>query len=277
MDTTFYIGPAGWSYPDWTGIVYPPEVVRRRGRLAFIAGVFDLVEINSTFYRIPAPRLIETWLRTVEPFPAFRFNVKLFQGFTHARDLDPGRLAECRRGLELFRDGGRLGCVLVQFPWSFRCDRAEKIHLQRLLDALEGLPVAVEVRHRSWDTPAYYDYLAGRGVAVCNIDQPVIGRSLGLDSRVTAPFACLRLHGRNRDAWFREGAGRDERYNYLYSEAEIDALVAAARRLASTAGTVYVVTNNHYRGKAVFNALQLGRRLIPDFHATLTLSADDVR
>jgi uncharacterized protein YecE (DUF72 family) len=277
MTPRVFIGPAGWSYKDWEGIVYPPEVVRRRGQLAFLADTFNLLEINNSFYRIPSPRSAARWAETVSARPDFRFTIKLFQGFTHERSLDPSQLAAFREMLAPFREAGVLGCVLIQFPWSFRCDRSEKIHLRRLLDAFADYPLAVEVRHGSWDVPAFYGYLRDRGVAFCNIDQPLIGDSLGLTARVTAPRAYLRLHGRNRAAWFAPDSGVAERYNYLYSEAEVEALAGTAEALAAEAGEVYVVANNHYRGKAVLNALQLSRRLIPGYTASLQLTADAVR
>jgi len=123
----------------------------------------------------------------------------------------------------------------------------------------------VEVRHGSWDQDAFFEYLCSRSVTFCNIDQPVVGDSLGLTARVTAPTAYLRLHGRNQADWFRPDAGVAQRYNYLYSEAEIAALAAVAESLGRKADHVYIVTNNHYRGKAVVNAIQLCRRLIPGF------------
>lgn len=277
MSPRFFIGPAGWSYDDWSGIVYPPEVVRRRGQLAFLAQTFNLVEINNSFYRIPEPRSAARWAGAVSGRPDFRFTVKLFQGFTHERELDSGQAAAFREALAPLAEAGALGCVLAQFPWSYRCERAEKIHLRRVLDAFAGYPLAVEVRHGSWDVPEFFTWLRERGVAFCNIDQPVIGDSLGLTAHATAPRAYLRLHGRNREAWFAADADAAQRYNYLYSKEEIATLAAAAESLAAAAGDVYVVTNNHYRGKAVYNALQLGRRLIPGFESSLRLTEAEVR
>ncbi len=277
MNLRFFIGPAGWSYDDWTGIVYPPEVVRRRGQLAFLAQSFNLVEINNSFYRVPEPRSASRWAGVVAGRLGFRFTVKLFQGFTHGRELDAGLVAAFREALTPLVEAGVLGCVLAQFPWSYRCGREEKVHLRRVLDAFADYPLAVEVRHGSWDIPEFFAWLRERGVAFCNIDQPVIGDSLGLTTHVTAPRAYLRLHGRNRAAWFAAAADAAQRYNYLYEETEIATLAAAAESLAAEAGDVYVVTNNHYRGKAVYNALQLSRRLIPGFEAPLRLTEEAVR
>jgi uncharacterized protein YecE (DUF72 family) len=205
------------DYDDWSGIVYPPEVVKRRSQLAFLAQSFNLVEINNSFYRIPEPRSAARWAGSVAGRPDFRFTVKLFQGFTHGRELDSGPVAAFREMLAPLAEAGVLGCVLAQFPWSYRCGRTEKIHLRRVLDAFAAYPLAVEVRHGSWDVPEFFAWLRERGVAFCNIDQPVIGDSLGLTAHATAPRAYLRLHGRNRAAWFAADADAAQRYNYLYS------------------------------------------------------------
>lgn len=265
MAARFFIGPAGWSYADWAGTVYPPDIIRRRQQLSWLARQFDLVEINTSFYRIPSSAMTARWLRAVSDRPTFRFTVKMFQGITHAQRLDPNVVAECRNAIMPLQSEGRLGGLLLQFPWSFRCGRQEKIYLRRVLDAFEEFPLAVEVRHGSWNQDAFFEYLRSRAVMFCNIDQPDIGDSLGLTARVTAPSAYLRLHGRNQADWFRPDAGVAQRYNYLYSEVEVAELVTTAEALGCEADHVYIVTNNHYRGKAIVNALQLSRRLIVGF------------
>jgi uncharacterized protein YecE (DUF72 family) len=272
-----YIGPAGWSYRDWEGVVYPPEVARRHAGLAWIARHFNLVEINTSFYRIPAERMVERWLDNIASRPDFRFSVKLYKQFTHDRNMAPEAISATRSVLELFRQSGRLACVLIQFPWSFKCLRQEKIYLHKLIRAFQHFPLSLEVRHRSWDVPEFYDYLREQKVAFCNIDQPVIGQSIPLTHHVTAPFAYLRLHGRNRDAWFAAEAGRNERYNYLYDRREIDTLSEMAAGMVDRVDELYIVTNNHYRGKAVLNASQLSARLIPGYTDQLGLTDKDVR
>ena len=265
MAARFFIGPAGWSYGDWAGTVYPPDIIRQRRQLAWLARQFNLVEINTSFYRIPSPAMVDRWLRAVRDRPSFRFTMKMFQGITHERRLDAATVGAFRSILKPLHGEDRLGDLLLQFPWSFRCGPREKIFLRQVLDAFAEFPLAVEVRHGSWNQEAFFDYLHSRAVTFCNIDQPVIGESMGLLSRVTAPTAYLRLHGRNQADWFRADVGVNQRYNYLYGEAEISALAAAAAAMGREADQVYIVTNNHYRGKAIVNALQLCRRLIPDF------------
>ncbi|MBN2433260.1 MAG: DUF72 domain-containing protein [Acidobacteria bacterium] len=277
MKGCVYIGPAGWSYPDWEGVVYPPPIVRRRAQLGWIAAHFNLVEINTSFYRIPAIQIVRHWLASVAFRPDFRFSVKLFRNFTHARDLDPGAVTAVSSILEEIHHAGRLGCVLVQFPWSFKCVRQDKIYLHKLIRTFHHFPLALEIRHRSWDIPEFYRYLQEQKVAFCNIDQPVIGPSIPLTHHVTAPHAYLRLHGRNSKAWFAANAGRDERYNYLYDHHEIGELAETAAHMVERVDELYIVTNNHYRGKAVLNAGQLAERLLPGYTDNLGLKEEDVR
>ena len=253
------IGTAGWSYADWNGVVYPAG---EKDKLAFMARFLDLIEVNSTFYRIPPPSLCRSWAERTSFNPRFVFNVKLYRSFTHEReDISSRDLAAFRKGVEPLEESGSLGCLLVQFPWSFKNTEDDREYLSRLLAGMDGLSVALEVRHSSWNTPAFLHFLEERGVIFCNVDQPQISRSIGPTEIVTAPAAYVRLHGRNYRDWFRKGAGRDARYDYLYSEEELEPWVKRIRTMASGAMTTYVVTNNHFQGKAVCNALQMKHML----------------
>lgn len=252
------IGVAGWDYPDWRGVVYP---ARDSGldRLAFLARFVDLIEINSTFYRAAAPRTAASWLRRTRDRPRFRFAAKAHRSWTHERhDELRAVIAPTLEGLAPLKDGRRLSALLVQFPQSFHRTRDNLDHLERILDACEGWPLAVEVRHASWDGDEAADWLAARGAAWCVVDQPRVGRSTAPPRpRVTSRLAYLRLHGRNTLDWFRPDAGRDARYDYLYCTEELLPLADAARGMTETAEELIVVQNNHFRGQALVNALQM--------------------
>lgn len=166
-----------------------------------------------------------------------------------------------REALAPLADEGVLGTLLLQFPWSFKNDRESKSYLVRLLDRLRDYPLVVEVRHASWNVSDFYDELSHRGVGFCNVDQPLIGRSLAPSDKTTGPVGYVRLHGRNYQDWFREGAGRDARYDYLYSEEELDPWLERILEVSDGASETYVITNNHFRGQAVVNALQIRSRL----------------
>lgn len=252
------IGPAGWSYQDWGGWVYPLQERGRTDQLAYLAEYFEVLEINSTFYRPADHRSARSWVRRVSGNPNFKFTVKLWQRFTHQGE--PSGAEEERlfkSGLEPLLDGGVLGCILIQHPWSFKNLPENRARLEELFEAFKEYPKVVEVRHASWNAEPVFRFLSDHGVGFVNVDQPVIGQSLGPTERATGPVGYIRLHGRNYQDWFREEAGRDARYNYLYSEEELKPWAQRAERVSEGASETYIITNNHYRGQAVVNALQL--------------------
>lgn len=261
--TPVRIGPAGWSYEDWKGIVYPRTMPRGAHPLDYIARWFDTVEINVSFYRVLDPKFGTSWVEKVQDHPEFRFTAKLWERFTHKRGAFPSDddLAAYRRGIDPLMEAGRLGALLAQFPWSFKRTTANRCWLGRLLDALQDYPLAVEVRHASWNADAFYDGLRERKVAFCNIDQPVFRDSIGPSGRVTADLGYVRLHGRNYDAWFDDDAPSHERYNYLYTAEELNPWLAHVRAIRARTDAVYVVTNNHFRGKAIVNAFEMSHAL----------------
>jgi uncharacterized protein YecE (DUF72 family) len=267
------VGTAGWSYEDWNKIVYPERPPRGFDRLTMMASLFDTNEINSTFYRIPPPRMVEGWVRKVEHNPRFAFTAKLFRGFTHERDAGDADREAFVAAMAPLEEARRLGCVLVQFPMSFHSTTDNRSHLERTLERLAPLPLAVEFRHASWNTEDTRRLLEGHRAAFVNIDQPAISDNLPPTDHVTAPIAYFRFHGRNTEKWFGPKTSNEERYNYLYSPRELDPWVARIRGAAAKApGGVYAVLNNHFRGQAVANALELQNLLTgetPSVPATL--------
>jgi len=261
MDAAVRVGPAGWSYEDWKGIVYPEGT--RAHPLAQLSALFDAVEVNASFYRPLTAKMTARWPEHVAENPRFRFTAKLWRRFTHEIDGEPdaAALAGFLEGFAPLEERGLFGALLVQFPWSFRRTVENRQYLARLLELLGSRPVVVEIRHASWNRPEVFEAMAARGAAFCNIDQPLFRDSLAPTENVTAPLAYVRLHGRNAEDWFRESAGRDERYDYLYSEEELQPWVEKIARMQMTAPEVYVVTNNHFRGQAVVNALEIQKAL----------------
>ena len=255
----YHVGTAGWSYEDWEGAVYPAVKGRGFHALPYLARYIDIVEVNSTFYRPAATATVRSWLKRIEPYPDFLLALKVHQAFTHARaGFSPKDVDDFKTAADVLRLRGRLAALLVQFPWSYRNTPENSGYLTRLLGLFAGYPVAVEVRHASWDTPAFYGALREARAAFCNIDQPLFKDSIAPSAVATATdFAYVRLHGRNVGNWFREGAGRDARYDYLYAKDELGDWVARIKELGRASGKVYVVTNNHYRGQAMANALQI--------------------
>ena len=251
------VGVAGWSYPDWEGVVYPHPKPVKFDPLAFLAAYYDTIEINSTFYHSPTPRTAGSWAQRAESNPDFRFALKLLRAFTHDRTASARDEKAVKDALEPLVKRNRMGALLVQFPWSFKYDRESRRYLTKLLECFKEYPRVVEVRHSSWDQSGFYDELSDKGVGFCNIDQPRIGLSLGPSDKAIGTVGYVRLHGRNYQDWFRENAGRDARYNYLYSEEELVPWLEAIAKIKESSFETYVIANNHFRGQAAVNALQI--------------------
>jgi uncharacterized protein YecE (DUF72 family) len=262
----FYIGTAGWSYKDWEGIVYPAQKSRDFHALYFLRQYINIVEINSTFYRPPIMRISLSWVKKVEGFPDFLFAVKLHQVFTHNRkDFSQKEVDEFKLGIDPLVSTGRLAAILLQFPWSFANTISNMNYLIKLFELFSGFPLALEVRHGSWEDARFCELLAEHKVCFVNIDQPLINNSIAPSAIVTHPeFSYVRLHGRNYKDWFRDGAGRDARYNYLYSKGELEDWVERIKNLGKKSAKVFVITNNHYRGQAMANALQIKNMITGD-------------
>lgn len=257
------LGVAGWDYPDWDGVVYPAGRRRSFDRLAYLSRFVDVIEINSTFYRPVRPIVAVSWVRRTAARPDFLFTAKAHSSLTH----EPGSVlaaaaAATLAGLAPLREAGRLGALLLQFPQSFHYGPAARERLAHLAELTRGWPAVIEVRHASWSAEEAAAWLANLGLGWCAVDQPRIGTAtLGLLPRVLGPVGYLRLHGRNAASWFRQDAGRDARYDYLYAEAELAELAGPVAEMAATAEQVFVVQNNHFRGQALVNTLQLAHRL----------------
>ena len=231
--------------------------------LTYLCQFFDTVEVNSSFYRPPAAKHSASWLDKVEGNARFTFTVKLWQRFTHERETPPtpGDVRVFLAGIAPLVDAGKMRAILIQFPWSFKRTRENRLWLARVTDALTDYPLALEVRHASWDVPDVRAALAERAIAFCNIDHPEFSGSIKATAHVTARLGYVRLHGRNHENWFREDAGRDDRYNYLYTQGELAPWIEKIEGMRSEVDELYVITNNHYRGQAVVNAFELRDRL----------------
>lgn len=253
------IGTAGWSYKDWEGTFYPPHG-SKFDALAYISHYFDTVEVNSSFYRIPPPTHGKSWVRRVAQNHDFQFTVKLYRGFTHARqELAVDDAEAFQRFLDPMAEAGRLGALLIQYPWSFKEEGDRIDQLFDVLRTFERYPRAVEVRHSSFQTDEFYQMLREAGSAFVNIDQPLFSDSIKPSGVLTSNIGYVRLHGRNYQKWFAHQESW-ERYDYLYSPKELRPWVDRIESM-SEAEKIFVVTNNHFRGQAAVNALELKREL----------------
>jgi len=267
-----FVGPAGFSYDDWEGIVYAKGPAG--ARLDAVAALFDVIEINTTFYRPLDARTAVRWAQQVRGRPRFRFTAKLIRRFTHD-DPKSWTLADrdtFRAGLAPLDEAGVLGPLLCQFPFFFDASDGNLVRLARIRKAFPDPPLVLEVRHRTWIMEPNLRRVRDLGFSFCNVDQPLAQTSIALGERVTGPIGYLRLHGRNSEKWFDRKAAVHEKYDYLYSEPEIARLVQAATALREKTEELYVVANNHFAGKGPANALEIAHALTgasPEIPATL--------
>jgi uncharacterized protein YecE (DUF72 family) len=266
---SIHIGPAGWAYKDWDGTVYPAQIKKDKHPVEYLAQFFDLIEINTSFYGHIRPEWGKLWCRKAKAVnPDFLFTAKLNKAFTHSpvavvestsaktiRHTDEDEdLAKA--GLDSIAEEGMLGALLMQFPISYKNTDENRDHLEWLIRQFREYPLVVEVRHASWQNEDTLCYIAEKGVAFCNIDQPLLGQAVTPSDHVTSNIGYVRLHGRRYDQWF-EPERSSDRYDYLYNGEELQGWKTKIESVAKKADVTFVVANNHFEGKAPANALEL--------------------
>lgn len=255
------VGTAGFSYPDWRGPFYPPGLPQR-AMLEFYAARFRAVELDYTYYRMPLARNLASMADRTPP--GFLFCVKAFRAMTHEVPESPDEtqavFEQFRAALEPLREAGKLGCVLLQFPWSFQASAAAAAHLRRCRELLPGLPAAVEFRNAGWARESWRPRVMGllreNGMGFCCVDEPPLpGLMPAVVDRAGEP-AYVRFHGRNAAKWWRHQAAT-ERYDYLYRRSELEEWAGRIARLAGEAERTFVFFNNCHAGQAATNAQEM--------------------
>lgn len=254
MVCPIHIGIAGWSYPDWEGIVYTDP---KADQLEYVSGFVDCIEINSTFYRPPVERITNSWLQRTARRPEFFFTAKLHQSFTHEGKIDTVIVKQFHEGFGPILEAGKLKHLLAQFRYDFADNPANREHLGKIVRQFkDAFSVVLEVRHKSWERPATLSFLQELGVAVANLDYPTSSQSFNLQHCTVGKGGYFRMHGRNTEKWFSK-AGRDEVYDYLYSEKELTVIKERLDVLGKAFESLTVIANNHYRGAELANAIEL--------------------
>ena len=263
-----YVGTSGWSYPKgegtWKGHFYPPGTTNE---LTYYSNFFNTVEINSSFYRPPDPRIAANWANAVPE--GFLFSVKLWQKFTHPDMYQAATGQEAVISLadvDLFKSSiepiavaGQLGALLAQFPPGFTNTRQNQRTLREVVEAFRDYRLAVELRHRSWsDDAATARLLRESGTSWVRIDEPRFSSSVAQELPQTADFSYFRMHGRNREMWWKGNV--ETRYKYLYSPEEITQLSEQLKR-AGQHGLTFVYFNNHWQAYAPRNAIDMIKAL----------------
>lgn len=250
------IGTSGFSYADWVGPVYPDGLPERE-QLPYYARIFPTVELNVTYYRIPDPRTVEGWVRRTPD--DFLFAVKAYQGLTHDREAP--EYAQFVTSLQSLVDSRKLGCVLAQFPNSFRPSPENRDYLSRLRDGLGDLPTVVEFRHAGWANKATFEALEALNLGFCCVDEPRLPGLMPPVVRATGSIGYLRFHGRNATKWYHHNEAW-ERYDYTYSVEELAEWAPRLRAMDERVPLTLVYFNNHFQGQSVRGARDLGQLML---------------
>jgi len=285
------VGTASWSDPGFVERWYPKKMLAGE-RLGWYAQHFDLVEVNSTFYSVPEPRLVERWCAATPD--AFTFDVKMHQLFsfhsTPAKLLPPdlqrraetdakGRvkptpvvqealLKNFLRSMSIFADVGKLGVLLLQLSPAFSPRKHELSELEPLIRMLSDYDLAIEFRNRNWaigdQLESTLDFMGEQRAIFVNVDAPASDHFTMMPSEideVTNPKAAyLRLHGRNAKAYI-TGKTVAARFDYDYSDDEIAEVAERSKKLAQKARELHVIFNNNNLDYAPRAALRLRKAL----------------
>ncbi len=254
MPGKVYIGIAGWSYPDWKGIVYTDSKI---DQLEYVSRFVDCIEINSTFYRPPFEKTTNLWFQRTSKKKDFFFTAKLHRDFTHKGKIDAEMVRYFHKGFEPFLEADKLKHLLVQFRYDFADCRDNRQHLAGIVKSFcDAFELAVEVRHKSWQEKDALGFLQELGVSVCNLDYPISWNSFNMQHCTVGKNGYFRMHGRNREKWFSK-AGRDETYDYYYNSDELAGIKKRIEKLVEAFEFLTVIANNHYRGAELANAIEL--------------------
>ncbi|MFQ6673254.1 MAG: DUF72 domain-containing protein [Fidelibacterota bacterium] len=246
------IGTSGYSFQDWRGPFYP-HGIPDGDMLSYYCGHFPCAEINSTYYRIPHTRVFQHMVGKTPP--GFEFIVKVHSQVTHAKK-DPARsMADLTEVLQPLMEAEKFHGFLAQFPYAFKNRYESRKYLIQLSDMTENWPIFVEFRHRSWATAPLYDFLKQHKIGYVNVDEPQLPNLMPRQCLITTDVGYVRLHGRNRQAWWDRNKG--DRYNYLYSKAELQEWKNDVTAILDRVRKMYLFFNNCYHGQAAQNALDM--------------------
>src|SRR5271155_3187850 len=171
LPQNLHCGVSGWSYGHWNGVVYPKIKPRGFHALEYLASCFDAVEINTTFYQSIRPEIARLWAQKTSANPKFVFTAKMHRHFTHERSLSTTEISGFKEGLWPLLRAGKLGCILMQFPWTFRYTAENREFVIRLRRAFHEFPLVAEMRHASWLADEALGALIDYRIGFCKIDQ----------------------------------------------------------------------------------------------------------
>ncbi len=253
------VGTCSWSQHT---PFYPADLPKNK-QIAYYAQFFPIVEVDSTFYTLVAERNFAVWAERTPP--GFVFDVKPFRQLTWHDRVTPEQLTfdMFRQSLQPLRDAGKLGVITFQFPTWFTFSVESLDYLRRCRDQFPFDRLSVEFRHESWlkpdVLPDVLDFFRGQQFGLTVVDEPQMGSgSVPTILSVADPaVAIVRFHGRNYKSWYRKVENTGERFNYLYSDEELQQWAPYAGELANEAEEVHLLFNNNRANYAVQNARRL--------------------
>jgi len=226
----------------------------KREWLLYYAREFNCCEINATFYTLPKPAtLVSMANKTGE---GFLFVIKANQRMTHEQRENGEVFTAFRKLLTPLIDRGKMGCVLAQFPYSFRFNRKNQGYLEVFRERLRDLPITIEFRNAQWLRPEVFDWLRRNELGFCCVDEPQLPNLLPPVAEATTNVAYVRFHGRNKEKWWQHEHAY-ERYDYSYSVEELEEWLPKIRNLDKIAEKTFIFANNHWRGQAIDTIRQL--------------------
>lgn len=256
-------GTSGFSYDDWKGCFYP-ESIAKKDMLDYYARRFKTTEINSSYYTIPGAASFAGMAKKTPD--DFEFVVKAHKDMTHGEELQPEIFDIFRGSIQPLINAGKFGCMLAQFPWSFRHNDENIGKLREFREMAGDLPTVIEFRNAEWVSDETFDLLRELDFGFCSVDEPHLKGLMPPVAAATSNIGYVRFHGRNAKKWFRHEEAH-ERYDYLYSEEELQPWVPKVRDIESNTSKTYVFFNNHYRGKSAINAQMFAKLLGLDLPA----------
>lgn len=248
-----YLGTSGFSYDDWVGNFYPVGMPKKEW-LAYYAREFSTCEINSTYYALPAPSSLKSMVEKTGE--GFVFSIKANQKMTHQFEDNADVFEAFCRVVEPVISAGKLGCVLAQFPYSFKPNRQSRDYLELFKKRLGELPLVIEFRNAQWLRSEVFDWLRQQNIGFCCVDEPQLPNLLPPLAEATSDIGYVRFHGRNRAKWW-EHEHAYERYDYSYTPQELSEWLPKIKQLDSIVEKTFVFANNHWRGQAVSTIRQL--------------------
>lgn len=251
---TVHIAMGAWDLEPFDRHFYPSTPPKGFRKLRYYGRFFDSVEVNATFYNAGfTPAQARRWLTDVEENENFIFTIKLYRGFTHTLDATAAEVKAINAFLEPLTDAGRLGGLLIQFPYSFTNLPERRRYLMRLGKAFQSHRLFVEVRHKSWNNPLMHNFFQENKLHLVNVDLPQIRQHMPLTALGWDGGAYFRMMGRNAANW--QNPWQGDRYLYQYNEEELQHLVRLIDYVK--APTTFVVFHNDPDANSLFNGFRL--------------------